>query len=163
MTLPVACGGGPPSGLHGGGVGDGMCACVQCVLLHLSPEGTGVGPSPLLSARRHRGLARVTAASAEGDMKELLALFPAREEREARRVLGAPQRREAGRQRGSPLVCLVKNQTQRERMPTQGHTASNRRRAWAFRLPVSSGVSTGLQARGRPLRGQHPSPPRFHL
>lgn len=54
----------------------------------------GPGPLSLLSARRHMSLARAVAASAEGDTKELLAEFPAG--REARRVLGTPQRREAG-------------------------------------------------------------------
>lgn len=85
LTLPVACGGGPPSGLHGCGAGDGMYACVQRVLLHLSPGSDGCSPSSLLSARQHMSLARAMAASAEGDMKELLAWFPAGQE--ARRVL----------------------------------------------------------------------------
>lgn len=46
----------------------------------------GAGPLSLLSARQHTNLARVMAASPEGDIKELLAWFPAG--REARRVLG---------------------------------------------------------------------------
>ena len=47
---------------------------------------TGAGPSLPFSARQHRSLARATAASAEGDIKELLARLPAGPE--ARRVLG---------------------------------------------------------------------------
>lgn len=51
---------------------------------HLAVMGTGAS-SPV-NARQHRSLARATAASAEGDIKELLAPLPAG--REARRVLG---------------------------------------------------------------------------
>lgn len=64
----------------------------------------GPGPLSLLSARRHMSLARAVAASTEGDTKELLAEFPAG--REARRVLGTPQRREAGWRGGREASCL---------------------------------------------------------
>lgn len=94
----------------------------------------------------HTSLARATAPSAEGDIKELLALFPAG--REARRVLGTSQRREAGRREKRESSCLSREEPDSERENAHSRSHSKQMKSWGtHRLPVDGLEATPLACR----------------